>query len=64
MKGVVTSGTGTLAQTQYETFGKTGTTNDDKDFWFCGVTGNLATSIWVGTPENDVIYGISSSPTW
>ena len=61
MKGVVTSGTGTLAQTQYETFGKTGTTNDDKDFWFCGVTGNLATSIWVGTPENDVIYGISSS---
>lgn len=61
MKGVVKYGTGTLAQTQYETFGKTGTTHDNKDFWFCGVTGNLATSIWVGTPSNKILYGISSS---
>ncbi len=61
MKGVVNYGTGTLARTQYETFGKTGTTHDNKDFWFCGVTGNLATSIWVGTPSNKILYGISSS---
>ena len=61
MKGVVSGGTGTNARTKYTTFGKTGTTHDNKDFWFSGVTGDLATSIWVGTPSNKVLYGISSS---
>lgn len=61
MKSVVTSGTGVAARTGYETFGKTGTTNDNKDFWFSGVTGNVATSVWVGNADNRVLYGIYSS---
>jgi membrane peptidoglycan carboxypeptidase len=30
--------------------GKTGTTNDDLDTWFCGYTPQLATAVWVGDP--------------
>ena len=29
--------------------GKTGTTNDYKDAWFCGYTPTLATCVWMGT---------------
>ncbi|SFB12964.1 MULTISPECIES: transglycosylase domain-containing protein [unclassified Bacillus (in: firmicutes)] len=34
--------------------GKTGTTNDYKDFWFVGLTDQLTASVWVGKdrPEN------------
>jgi len=28
--------------------GKTGTTNDQRDAWFCGFNANLVTSVWVG----------------
>lgn len=30
------------------------------DLWFTGITGNLTTSVWHRTPENDVLYGGSS----
>jgi penicillin-binding protein 1A len=28
--------------------GKTGTTNDQRDAWFCGFTTSLVTTVWVG----------------
>ncbi len=40
--------------------GKTGTTNDSKDGWFCGVTPYYTLSIWIGydTPKTlDGLYG-------
>jgi penicillin-binding protein 1A len=34
--------------------GKTGTTNDYKDAWFCGYTPNLTTCVWVGFPQGEI----------
>ena len=49
----MTSGTGTralLADHRPEA-GKTGTTSDYADAWFCGFTPDLATCVWVGYPQ-------------
>lgn len=53
----VSYGTGSAAGQIYTTGGKTGTTNDEKDLWFTGITGNLSTTVWLGSPENYVIGG-------
>lgn len=40
--------------------GKTGTTNDNKDAWFCGYSYYYTTAVWIGydTPEEmDGVYG-------
>jgi penicillin-binding protein 1A len=51
LEGVVTGGTGTAAQLPGRTVaGKTGTTENYGDAWFCGYTPQLVTCIWVGYP--------------
>lgn len=45
---VVTEGTGTKARAIKDARGKTGTTNEAKDAWFCGYTNNLIGIGWVG----------------
>ncbi|MBR2696501.1 MAG: transglycosylase domain-containing protein [Parasporobacterium sp.] len=54
MIDVVNSGTGTPCQLwNAQAAGKTGTTTDDKDLWFCGFVPNgIAASIWTGYDEN------------
>ena len=54
MQDVVTSGTGTACMLENTpAAGKTGTTTDDKDLWFCGyVPNDIAASIWTGYDEN------------
>ena len=34
--------------------GKTGTTDDHTDAWFCGYTPNLAACVWVGYPKGEI----------
>ena len=52
MQKVVTDGTGTRAKIPGRpTAGKTGTTQDNKNVWFCGFTPQLATAVWVGRPS-------------
>ncbi|HLM30286.1 MAG TPA: transglycosylase domain-containing protein [Solirubrobacterales bacterium] len=48
---VVTSGTGEQAQTGEPTWGKTGTTDDNGDAWFCGATPKITACVWVGYPD-------------
>ncbi|MDO5403585.1 MAG: penicillin-binding transpeptidase domain-containing protein, partial [Eubacteriales bacterium] len=49
LKTVIESGTGTNAQVENAIVaGKTGTTNDDKDAWFCGYSKYYTTAVWVG----------------
>ncbi len=52
MKGVVESGTGTRLRYKYglnnPIAGKTGTTQNNSDGWFMGLTPNLVSGVWVG----------------
>ena len=52
MKGVVESGTGARLRYKFgldaPIAGKTGTTQNNSDGWFMGITPSLATGVWVG----------------
>ena len=53
MRTVLTQGTGTKAAVPgYDLAGKTGTTSDYKDAWFCGFTGGFTTVVWMGRDDN------------
>ncbi|WP_333662928.1 transglycosylase domain-containing protein [Chishuiella changwenlii] len=55
MKGVVDRGSGARLRNRYgltaEIAGKTGTTNENSDGWFMGLTPNLVTGVWVGAED-------------
>ena len=48
--------------------GKTGTTQSSRDAWFCGFTGNLVGTVWVGNddyrPMEKVTGGMVPAPIW
>ncbi len=53
LKDVVKRGTGTRARVSgVEVAGKTGTTNNYKDAWFCGFTPDLEVIVWFGQDDN------------
>jgi penicillin-binding protein 1A len=56
-------GTGTRARLDRPAAGKTGTTDDHADAWFCGYAPNLAATVWVGYPQGEIpmenVHGIS-----
>ncbi len=58
-------GTGTAANYGHPAAGKTGTTEEHSDAWFCGYTPRLETTVWVGYPKGKVpmlnVHGIRVS---
>jgi penicillin-binding protein 1A len=53
LKSVVSNGTGRSARVKgLETAGKTGTTNNNKDAWFCGFSPSIQTIVWFGNDDN------------
>jgi penicillin-binding protein 1A len=48
---VISSGTGTQAQVGEFAAGKTGTTENYGDAWFCGFIDKYTTCVWVGYPD-------------
>jgi penicillin-binding protein 1A len=62
-------GTGTGAYFGRPAAGKTGTTDNYADGWFCGYTPNLEATVWIGYPRGEVpmlnVHGIAvSGPTF
>lgn len=59
----MTSGTGTGAYFGKISAGKTGTTEDHTDGWFCGYTPQLATAVWIGYANGEVpmtnVHGVA-----
>ncbi|MBV9509647.1 MAG: PBP1A family penicillin-binding protein [Caulobacteraceae bacterium] len=69
LRGVITTGTGARAAIGgYDLAGKTGTTSDFKDAWFCGFTGGFTTVVWMGrddaTPMRGVTGGSAPVDLW
>jgi penicillin-binding protein 1A len=69
LRTVLTSGTGVRAAISgYDLAGKTGTTSDFKDAWFCGFTGDFTTVVWMGrddaTPMRGITGGSAPADFW
>jgi penicillin-binding protein 1A len=70
LEGVLTgNGTGTAAYLGYqEAAGKTGTSEDWRDSWFCGFTPQLSTAVWIGARQEryiaDNVGGANCCPVW
>jgi penicillin-binding protein 1A len=54
---VLNIGTGREAALPIPAFGKTGTTQDNRDAFFIGFAGNLVTGVWIGRDDNDPLEG-------
>ncbi|HXW48502.1 MAG TPA: PBP1A family penicillin-binding protein, partial [Xanthobacteraceae bacterium] len=69
MNSVVENGTGRRAELDgVPTCGKTGTTNDWRDGWFVGYTGNFVGAVWMGnddySPTKRMTGGTLPAATW
>lgn len=53
LRAVITSGTGTKAKIVENARGKTGTTQDNRDAWFCGYTDKLIGIGWIANEKLD-----------
>jgi penicillin-binding protein 1A len=60
LKGVVETGTGIRLKYKYKLTnpiaGKTGTTDNQSDGWFMGLTPDLVTGVWVGAEDRSVHF--------
>lgn len=64
MKGVVDGGTGSRLRSKYKLTnpiaGKTGTTQNNSDGWFMGLTPDLVAGVWVGAEDRSVHFDNTS----
>lgn len=64
LKAVVEGGTASRLRYKYnitgEIAGKTGTTNNNSDAWFMGITPTLVSGCWVGGEDRDIHFTMTS----
>jgi penicillin-binding protein 1A len=53
------AGTGRAAALPVPTFGKTGTTQDNRDALFIGFAGDVVAGVWVGNDDNSPMRGVT-----
>ncbi|WP_368489991.1 transglycosylase domain-containing protein [Clostridium sp. BJN0013] len=41
--------------------GKTGTSTDSKNLWFCGLTPYYSAAVWIGNDNSSTLYGLNSN---
>ena len=54
----VSEGTGRAANLAVPSYGKTGTTQDNRDALFVGYAGDLVVGVWVGNDDNTPLKGV------
>jgi penicillin-binding protein 1A len=70
MRSVVTEGTGHIvADLKIPVAGKTGTSNDERDTWFIGMTPDYTIGVWVGYDDNRSLGkheqgGVTAAPVY
>jgi penicillin-binding protein 1A len=61
LQRAVNQGTGRAARLGRPTYGKTGTSQDNRDAIFVGYAGDLVVGVWVGNDDNSPLQGVSGS---
>jgi penicillin-binding protein 1A len=59
MRAVIDEGTGRSARLAIPAFGKTGTSQDNRDALFIGYAGDLVVGVWIGNDDNTPLKNIS-----
>ncbi|MHA6316945.1 transglycosylase domain-containing protein [Altererythrobacter sp. CAU 1778] len=59
LRQAVNRGTGRAAMLPIANYGKTGTTQDNRDALFVGYAGDLVVGVWIGNDDNSPLRGIS-----
>jgi penicillin-binding protein 1A len=57
--GVVNDGTGRAARLAIPAYGKTGTSQDNRDALFIGFAGDLVVGVWIGNDDNMPLRGVN-----
>jgi penicillin-binding protein 1A len=55
----VTDGTGRAARLNIPAYGKTGTSQDNRDALFVGFAGDLVVGVWIGNDDNSPLRGVN-----
>ena len=59
LRSAVNRGTGRAAMLRAPNYGKTGTSQDNRDALFVGYAGDLVVGVWVGNDDNSPLQGVS-----
>lgn len=59
LRATINRGTGRAAMLRAPNFGKTGTSQENRDALFVGYSGDLVVGVWVGNDDNTPLRGIS-----
>lgn len=58
LRAAINRGTGRAAMLAIPNYGKTGTTQDNRDALFVGYAGDLVVGVWIGNDDNSPLKGI------
>ncbi|MFZ1742819.1 MAG: transglycosylase domain-containing protein [Pontixanthobacter sp.] len=59
LRRAINAGTGRAAMLSGPNFGKTGTSQDNRDALFVGYAGDLVVGVWIGNDDNTPLNGVS-----